>query len=239
MDWRQFWNEDHSIYVSARHRLLHADLVARGIVALLPAGASRVLDWGCGEAEGAPTVAARCARLYLYDAAPRVRGSLQARYDSAGNPPGSIVVVDETALADLGPGSLDVIVIVSVAQYLSREALAGVLDDLRLKLTRPGRLILADVIPRDLSPLEDAKALLTFAWQGGFLFAAVFGLVRTWFSNYRTLRAELGLTQWDEEEIIEFLDHHGFAARRAATNIGHNQSRMTFVAEVAATGFAN
>ena len=80
MDWRGFWNEDHSIYVSARHRALHADLVARGIVALLPPAKPRVLDWGCGEAEDAATVAVRCSRLYLYDSAPRVRENLRARY---------------------------------------------------------------------------------------------------------------------------------------------------------------
>ncbi len=30
LSWREFWNEPHSIYVSARHRLLHYDRIAKG-----------------------------------------------------------------------------------------------------------------------------------------------------------------------------------------------------------------
>lgn len=226
MDWRTFFNEDHSIYVSDRHRALHADLVARGIVANLPAGPPRVLDWGCGEAEGADVVAARCSRLYLYDSAPRVRGNLQRRH--AGNE--AIIVLDEDALAALPVGSLDAVVIVSVLQYLSPEALADILGTLATKLTQGGRLVIGDVVPPNLSPVTDAKALLAFAWKGGFLLDAVAGLVKTFFSNYRTLRKSLGLTQWSESDLCALLSRCGLAPQRAAENIGHNQARMTFVA---------
>ena len=225
MDWRTFFNEDHSIYVSDRHRALHADLVARGIVANLPAGRPRVLDWGCGEAEGAGVIAARSGRLYLYDSAPRVRDNLQRRH--AGND--AITVLDEDALAALPDGSLDAIVIVSVLQYLSPEALADLLRTLAPKLAQGGRLVIGDVIPPKLSPVTDAKALLAFAWKGGFLLDAVAGLVKTFFSNYRTLRKSLGLTQWSEADLSGLLSRTGFDPRRAAENIGHNQARMTFV----------
>ena len=226
MDWRSFFNEDHSIYVSARHRALHADLVAKGVAALLPAGHPRVLDWGCGEAEGAGTVAAHCARLYLFDTAPRVRDSLRRRYADHE----TIAVLDEMALAALAPASLEAIVIVSVAQYLSREVLAESLASLKDKLVPGGTLILADVIPPGLSPLVDATALLTFARHGGFLRDAIAGLAKTFFSNYRTLRNSLGLTQWSEADLRALLTAHGFDAQRAPRNIGHNQARMTFVA---------
>jgi SAM-dependent methyltransferase len=227
MDWRTFWNEDHAIYVSARHRLLHADLVARGLVAQLPPGGPRVLDWGCGEAEAATFVAARCSVLYLYDGAPRVHANLRRRYVGES----AIAVLDEDALSALPDRSLDAIGIVSVVQYLSREALDSVLASLAPKLAENGRLIIADVIPPGLSPLVDARALLTFGWRGGFFRDAVLGLVKTFFSNYRTLRATLGLTQWSEEQMLALLRRHGFAGKRAATNIGHNQARMTFVGE--------
>lgn len=226
MDWRTFFNEDHSIYVSDRHRALHADLVARGIIANLPTGAPRVLDWGCGEAEGAKLVAAHCSRLFLYDSAPRVRDNLQARY--AGHD--AIVVLDEDALAALPDGSFNAIVIVSVLQYLSPDALADILRMLAPKLAQGGRLVIGDVIPPNLSPVTDAKALLAFAWSGGFLRDAVAGLVKTFFSNYRTLRSKLGLTQWSEADLCALLSRCGLDPRRAAQNIGHNQARMTFVA---------
>lgn len=227
MEWRTFWNEDHAIYVNARHRARHAVLVSRGIVALLPPGMPRVLDWGCGEAEGAPFVAARCGALHLYDSAPRVRENLRARYDGDSR----ISVLDEAAVRDLPEGSLDVVVIVSVVQYLTRDALRAVLALLAPKLGKGGRLIVADVIPPDLSPLGDARALLAFAWRDGFFAAAVIGLARTFFSDYRRFRAALGLTRWSEADMLKLLEEHGYRARREPANIGHNAARMTFMGE--------
>jgi hypothetical protein len=72
--------------------------------------------------------------------------------------------------------------------------------------------------------------LLSFAWQGGFLRQALIGLVRTALSDYRKVRDELGVAQYGEAEMLELLGDCGFAAERRARNIGHNQSRMTFVA---------
>jgi hypothetical protein len=91
-----------------------------------------------------------------------------------------------------------------------------------------GSLVIADVIPPDVSPVTDARALLSFAWKGGFLRAAVVGLARTAVSEYRRLREELGLSQYDPEDMIDILAEAGFSAERLPQNIGHNQARMTF-----------
>ena len=139
-------------------------------------------------------------------------------------------MLEDAAFAALASGSLDVIVIVSVVQYLSREALEEHLAALAPKLAPGGRLVVADVIPPGLSPLADARALLAFAWRGGFFGAALAGLVKTFFSNYRALRKSLGLTQWSEADMNALLTRHGLEPQRAAQNIGHNQARMTFVA---------
>ena len=82
--------------------------------------------------------------------------------------------------------------------------------------------------------MADAKALLSFAWTGGFLKAAVAGLVRTALSDYRKVRDELGFAQYDEAEMLEILSEAGFAAERRARNFGHNQARMAFIARPAA-----
>ena len=79
----------------------------------------------------------------------------------------------------------------------------------------------------------DAKALLSFAWQGGFLKSAMVGLGRTALSDYRKIRDEIGLAQYGEAEMLEILGEAGFAAERADRNFGHNQARMTFVARLA------
>ncbi|MDB5649692.1 MAG: methyltransferase, partial [Hyphomicrobiales bacterium] len=93
-----------------------------------------------------------------------------------------------------------------------------------------GRLVVADVIPADANAVDDVKALLGFAWQGGFLMAACLGLVATFFSDYRKLRDEIGLTRYSTQDIETLFSAHAFAATRAPVNIGHNQSRMMFVA---------
>ena len=68
------------------------------------------------------------------------------------------------------------------------------------------------MIPPDVSPLPDAAALLRFGWQGGFLFAALAGLVRTALSDYRKVRRQLGLSTYGEADFVAFLAEQGFRA---------------------------
>jgi SAM-dependent methyltransferase len=229
MNWRDFWNQDTPIYVSERHKTLHYRLIARDIAALVSAPDAVVLDYGCGEALSAERVAARCGRLYLCDAAPLVRERLRERFGHDER----VTVLGPEDVMDLPDGSLDLIVANSLVQYLSLDELRDLLRLSRAKLKPDGRLVLADVIPLDVNPLTDARALLSFAWQGGFLKDALTGLARTAVSDYRTLREELGLAQYGEAEMIELLDDMGFTAERRRPNIGHNQARMTFVAQPA------
>jgi SAM-dependent methyltransferase len=226
MNWRDYWNQDTPIYVSERHKTVHYQLIASDIAALVPSPQAHVLDHGCGEALSAGRVAARCGRLHLCDAAPLVRERLEARFRD--NP--AIEVLAPEAVEDVPDGSLDLVVANSLLQYLSQDELRGLLRLWRRKLKSDGRLVLADVIPPELSPVADAKALLAFGWRGGFAMPAVLGLARTAFSDYRKLRNELGLTTYAEPEMIELLRGEGFSAERRAKNIGHNQARMTFVA---------
>ena len=66
--------------------------------------------------------------------------------------------------------------------------------------------------------------------EGGFLFAALGGLVRTLFSDYRKLRSRLGLATYSQPDMQIILEGAGFTAERRYPNLGHNQARMTFVA---------
>jgi SAM-dependent methyltransferase len=226
MDWREFWNTDTPIYVSERHRILHYARIAKDIIALIPSPAAVVLDHGCGEALSANRVAARCARLYLCDAAPSVRQRVAERF--RGEP--RITVLAPEEVAELPAAALDLVVANSLVQYLSLDELRQLLGVWRDKRKSDGRLVVADVIPPDVKPLTDARALLSFAWRGGFFGAAVLGLARTAVSEYRRLRNEIGLAQYDEAEMIELLRDAGFSSERRPQNIGHNQARMTLVA---------
>jgi SAM-dependent methyltransferase len=229
MNWREYWNRDTPIYVSDRHKVLHYWLIANDIAAMIPSPDAAVLDHGCGEALSANRVAARCAHLYLCDAAPLVRERLEQRFKNELR----ISVIAPEDVEGLARQSLDLIVVNSLVQYLSLDEFRHLLGTWRAKLKPDGRLVLADVIPPDISPVTDARALLSFAWQGGFVVHAALGLARTIFSDYRKVRGELGLAQYEEAEMIELLSDMGFSAERRKLNMGHNQARMTFVARPA------
>jgi SAM-dependent methyltransferase len=232
MGWVEYWDDKPTIYVNARHRDAHYRAVADGLIANLGPGRPVVLDYGCGEALHAADVALRCSRLYLCDAAQSVRAELQRRFAAID----TIAVVAPEALATIPVGSVDLIVANSVVQYLSAADLDRWLDEWRTLLSPSGRLLLADIIPPDVGPLTDALALLDFGRREGFLTAAGIGLVRTFFSSYRKIRAALGLQQYTADEITARLAAHGLSARRLDPNLGHNQARMAFVAVRAEAG---
>ncbi|MBX9759128.1 MAG: class I SAM-dependent methyltransferase [Beijerinckiaceae bacterium] len=229
MDWREYWNGPHSIYANERHRTLHFDLIARDIARLIPSRDAAVLDYGCGEADTADALAAACGRLYLFDTADTVRARLAEKHASDAR----ISVLDEAGLENVPDGSLDLIVVNSVLQYLTQAELVAILDFARDKLKASGTLALGDVIPENANAIADTKALLGFAFQGGFLAAAFAGLVKTALSDYRKLRETLGLTRYTEAGMLKLLADNGFTAERAARNIGHNQERMLFLARPA------
>ena len=226
MAWREFWNGEHSIYVNARHKALHYDRVARDLAAYIPKPGATVLDYGCGEALAAGTLAETCATLYLYDAAPNVREKLRGRFSDHAK----IIVLSPDALDRIGEASLDLVIANSLLQYLRHKEFEDLLDLWHAKLKPDGRLVLADVLPPDLDTLADVKALLDFAWRGGFLIAALGGLGRTFFSDYRRLRNEVGLTRYAPEDLFTLLSAHGFTGEQSPRNVGHNELRMTFVA---------
>lgn len=225
--WLGFWERDNPIYVSARHRAVHYARVADDILAVLPEGRdAAVLDYGCGEALEAGRVARRTARLYLYDASRPQRQRLLARFRESA----AIAVLDEAGLAALLPTSLDLVVVNSVIQYLSRAELGDLLGRCRSWLKPGGALVVADVVPPGPQAVADVKALLATAWRYGFLFAAVLGLFKAALSDYRTLRSAAGFAVYGEAKMLALLAEAGFAARRREANFGFNPARMTFIA---------
>jgi SAM-dependent methyltransferase len=225
-DWIAFWDSDHSLYVNARHRDVHYRAIARDIAAYIPSRSAVILDYGCGEALHADAIADCARKLLLVEAAPKLRAGLAARFRD--HP--AIEVLSPDAMRGLPDRSIDVVVMNSVAQYLRSSELSALFVLFRRLLNPGGLLVIGDVIPPHTSLVGDVFALLNFALANGFLLAALRGLLRTALSDYRKLRAHVGLTRYDEAAMIQKLEQAGFLAARAETNIGHNQNRMTFVA---------
>jgi len=225
-DWLAFWDSRHFLYANARHKDVHYRLVAQAIAALVPAGEARVLDYGSGEALHADVVAAAAGELLLCEAAPGLRAGLEKCFAGYSK----IRVVAPHEIARLPEHSLDLIVMHSVAQYLTAAG-TGALFALFHRLLKPdGLLVVSDVVSPETWAATDAWALLRFGKANGFFFAALWGLLRSLMSDYWRLRSRIGLTRYAEAAMIEKLGAAGFAAERAPANIGHNQARMTFYA---------
>lgn len=224
MNWVEFWDADNSIYVSRRHLDAHYRRLFDDLAPLLPPAPFTLLDFGCGEALMAAELAATGGRILLHDAAPSRREKLKARYRDHAD----IAVLDDVA-AQLDQ-SCDVIVMISVAQYIGRDDLPGVLAQLRRLLTPGGRLVIADIIPPDGSMVRDVTAFLGFAAANGFLLAALFGLVRTLLSDYGRLRRRLGLTTYTAGEMSALMAQAGWCCERLPRNIGFDPNRWSVLA---------
>jgi len=225
-DWIEFYDSAHSIYVSARHRDLHFELIADHIVAYVPSRDAVVIDYSCGEALFAQRVADACRSLILAEPAANPRTRLTERFkDNA-----KIRVCSLDDLAKLPQHTADLVVMNSVAQYITPDELDMAFTRIHALLKPTGRFVLGDVLRRRSNVLTDAIALLRFGHKHGFFKDAVKGLLRTAVSDYRKLRTRLGLARYSEADMIERLSASGFSAVRAKENLGHNRKRMTFVA---------
>jgi hypothetical protein len=225
--WRDFWNHDTSTYAGDRHKKLHYALIARGVTRFIRSREAHVLDHGCGEAFAAESLEPACGMLYLFDAAPNVRHKLRERLGSYAR----IAVLDDETLESIPNSSLDLVLANSLLQYLTRSEFLSALELWRHKMKDEGRLLLGDVVPTTANVSGDAKALVAFAFQGGFPLAAASSLMHTYFSDYRRLRKKLGFACYDPEELSAVLREKGFSCEVLSRNIGQNQSRKTFVAK--------
>ena len=101
------------------------------------------------------------------------------------------VIAPEDATA-LGTHVLDVIVLHSVAQYLTTNEAAALFALFHHLLKSSRILVVSDVIAPDVQALTDALALLRFGAGNGFLLAALIGLAHARLSNYWRLRTRSG-----------------------------------------------
>jgi ubiquinone/menaquinone biosynthesis C-methylase UbiE len=231
-DWIDYYDSTHTIYASKLHRDLHFQVIARDIIGYISSPDSVVLDYSCGEALYAGRVAEACGKLYLAEPAPGVRGRLIARFA----PNTKIRVRSLDDLRQMAEKSVDLVVMNSVAQYMTPAELDAAFAVIRRLLKPGGRLVLGDILRPEVGMPRDVLALLRFALTHGFLKDALIGLLSTALSDYRQLRSRVGLQRYSEAEMIAKLTASGFTASRAHFNIGHNPWRMTFVAHHA---FAN
>ena len=228
-EWIDYYDSTHTIYASKLHRDLHFQVIARDIIGYISSQDQVVLDYACGEALFAARVADACSKLFLAEPAPGVRGRLIARFA----PNTKIRVRSLDDLRTMEEKSIDLVVMNSVAQYMTPDELDSAFAVIRRLLKPGGRLVVGDILRPEVGMFRDVLALLRFALTHGFFKDALIGLVSTALSDYRQLRAKVGLQRYSEAGMIAKLTAAGFSATRAPFNIGHNPWRMTFVARQA------
>jgi SAM-dependent methyltransferase len=165
-----------------------------------------------------------CGELWLYDAVGAVQQRVRARFAAT---PG-IRVLDDEEWRALAPASIDMVTVVSVAQYLKRDELESLFDAFRRVVRPDGEVVFADIIPPHVSMVADISSLLGTGWRNGFFIASCIGLARTFFSEYRRIRATAGFSTYEEADFRSLCTRHGFSVERLAHNVGFNQQRMTF-----------
>ena len=224
--WIDFWNNNHSIYVNNLHKKAHSERLLEDIDEWISNKNFSVLDFGCGEALYAEELAKRCAQLVLVDSSKNMRETLISRTKSVN----SISILGLEEFDDLSNSSFELIIVNSVFQYMQLDETQTTLRKLSSKLKSNGKLIIADVIPPDLSMVSDVISLLKFGLRNGFFFMSLVGMLKTFFSNYTSLRREVGLSVYSIEDFTNLLIQNGFEVKLMARNFGHNQSRKCFCA---------
>ncbi len=224
-DWISFFDSDHAIYVNPRHKAVHAVITGDGMRKHIRRS-DRVLDYGCGEAAYAERLVRDAESLTLCEAAPNLREAVMRRVKHERY----ILMLAPEQVSALPDGSFEVAILHSVSQYLSPEQLDELLALFRRLLAPDGKVVIGDVVQPNTPAWKDALALLRFGWREGFFLAALRGLARTAMSDYSRLRKQAGLSRYAERDMLAKLDAAGFRAERHPENIGHLQTRMTFVA---------
>src|SRR3978361_609099 len=164
-EWIDYYDSTHTIYASKLHRDLHFQVIARDIIGYITSPDAVVLDYACGEALSAAKVADACAKLYLAEPAPGVRGRLIARFA----PNTKIRVRSLDDLRNMEGQSIDLVVMNSVAQYMTPEELDSAFAIVRRLLRPGGRLVLGDILRPEVGMAKDVLALLKFAGRHGFI----------------------------------------------------------------------
>jgi SAM-dependent methyltransferase len=225
--WIDYWNKPDRNFVSELHKRAHYEHIFSNVLPFLPRGSGgAMLDWGCGEAFAAEWMAAECAQVYLYDPAELIQARLAERYRNSQR----IVVIDEEGLTRLPSACLDLILINSVIQYLSRAALIAALSNLRRLLKPGGRVLIGDVIAPGSALWQHVVVFLSFAYRKGFLGSAMLGLVRNFRpSSYGSLQRGHGISKYTEGQFLALLGECGLVGERLPKNIAVSSIRSSYV----------
>jgi SAM-dependent methyltransferase len=224
--WHAYWDrlEEHVIF-----RVEAADYLSRLEAALGPQRGARVLDFGCGFGFLAELLAPKVTALFVFDASDHMRRRAQLRLAGHAN-----VRILGPPAAESWPEDLrfDLILVNSVVQYMTPDVFHGWLARWRTMLAPGGRLVLSDLLIRDVNPLREVAELLAMSARGGCLLSVVWKAMRE-LPHYTRTRDVQPLYRIALGDLRERARRLGLAMDVRPTNLTYRSTRATAVLSAA------
>lgn len=221
--WRPYWES-----LSDRCQLFREqakEYVGRLESALPPGSHARVLDFGCGFGFVAAMLAPRVGQIFLWDASTNMRQ--RARVNVAGQPNIRFIdLSDPRAVAS--ELRFDLILVNSVAQYMTRDDFSAWLVLWRDMLAPKGRVVVSDLIPPTYPASSDIVDLLRFSARRRVLARAIWQLFGDLWRYWR-VRTACPLTRIGREELSRLGQTAGFVVSFLPRNLTHFTKRSTAV----------
>lgn len=219
--WPEYWErlEDEQPVFKAEAR----DYVDRLRTDLKVGG--RVLDFGCGFAWAADTLAPHVAEMAVWDSAANMRK--RARLRLAAHPNTTFVDLADGS-GEARAGKFDAILVNSVTQYMSEPQLLEWLRRWRGLLAPNGRLVLSDIILPAYSFRADLLAFLWFSFKNGFLFRSVIGGIRE-IGSYQSVKGALPLLKLGVADLERLAAQSGLQVTRHPRNLTFHANRLSVV----------
>ena len=226
--WIKLFNQEQSLCANETHKNAHYLKIAKDIISYIPSLESKVLDYCCGEACFAEMISKNCRNLYLMEPAPLVLKNIKDKFTS--NP--KIITCSPEDITKNEREYFDLIIMHSAAQYMNEDEINNAFKTIRRIISPSGIFIVGDIINPNTSVIYDVLALLKFGLKEKFFFAAIFWIIKTYFSNYKVLRNRYGLKRYTDSEIIFKFEQNGFQLDKRIKNIGHHPFRKSYLLKV-------
>ena len=217
-NWIEYWSHE-TQFACNLHKRISYDAIFEGLKPFVLKH-YRVLDFGCGEALFAKRLSYICKDLYLYDAAETLMDNLKSKIQETN-------IHIHRDYVDLE--EIDLILISSVSQYISKESFTELLKSLKPCLSKNGKIIISDVVPIKNSLVIEIYDLLRISSKNGFFFNALLKLASSFFGKYSKIRSSFPLTKYNPQSLEKIAGSLKYSFELQKTNLGLNSNRYTVI----------
>ncbi len=206
LSWGNYWKENPKLFVKVMEK--STQYVAQKLIQhKIITPTTTLLDFGCGPGYLADELKGKLTAYYGVDISSNYIETARNKCADANNFQFKEIPlesgVDALLTAVEKDKKFNTIIILSVIQYFkNREELIQLLNNCKLLLTTPGKIILADVIEDDKGLWKDAFSVLIDSIQHFYLLSFICFMFRAKLSTYNMLRKERHLLHLSREEVI-------------------------------------